>query len=166
MTSPLSPAESPRFLGWQDLGNKTVTPETTDLVVGGFSLEEGDTHIWVRMRSLSSPDPWPWSYGILGWKSSEGYELGSVKAYSETDSEVFRLGNGLPPLLRTVVTTFEPRSFNLAWIKRGNPWTLNFQAQSGVLQPAGLGGAAVSNSFVDGSDGSGLHLVQVSFPNP
>ena len=166
MRSPLQPAESPKFLGWSDLGNKTVTPDTTDLVVGGFSLQEGDTHIWVRMRSLSSPDPWPWSYGILGWKSSEGYELGSVKAYSETESEVFRLGNGLPPVVRSGVITFEPRSFNLAWIKRGNPWTLNFQAQSGTLVSSGLAGAVVSNSFVNSNDGSGLELVRVTFPNP
>ena len=166
MTSQFQPHESPRFLGWSDLGNKTVTPDTTDLVVGGFSLEEGDTHIWVRMRSLSSPDPWPWSYGILSWKSSEGYELGSVKAYSETESEVFRIGNGLPPVVRSGFITFEPRSFNLAWIKRGNPWTLNFQAQSGTLQPSSLGGAVVSNSFVSSDGGSGLQLVQVTFPNP
>ena len=166
MTSPLQPPESPRFLGWSDLGNKTVTPDTTDLVVGSFALQEGDTRIWVRMRSLRSPEPWPWSYGILGWKTSEGYELGSVKAYSETESEVFRLGNGLPPVVRSGVITFEPRSFNLAWIKRGNPWTLNFQVQSGVLQAPGLSGAAVSNSFVSADGGGGLQLVQVTFPNP
>jgi len=166
MTSPLPPLERPRFLGWQDLGTKTVTPDSTDLVIGGFSLAEGDTHIWVRMRSLSPPDPWPWSYGILGWKTSEGYELGSVKAYSALDSEVFRLGNGLPPVVRTGVITFEPRSFNLAWIKKGNPWTLKFEAQSGNLQPVGLGGGAVSNSFVSSTDGAGLTLVQVTFPNP
>lgn len=164
MTSPLQPSESPRFLGWEDLGNITVTPDTNDVVVGSFSLQEGHTHIWVRMRSLSTPDPWPWSYGILSWKSSEGYELGSVKAYSETESEVFRLGNGLPPVVRSGVITFEPRSFNLAWIKRGNPWTLNFQVQSGVLQAPGLSGAAVSNSFVSSDGGGGLSLVQVSFP--
>jgi hypothetical protein len=166
MTSPLPPAESPLFLGWSDLGNITVTPDDTDRVVGSFSLEQGDTHLWVRMRSLSQPDPWPWSYGILGWKTSQGYELGSVKAFSNTESEVFRLGNGLPPVERTGVITFEPRSFNLAWVKRGNPWTLNFQAQSGVIQSPGLGGAVVSNSFVNSGDGSGLSLVQVTFPGP
>ena len=164
MTSRWKPAESPLFLGWQDLGNVTVTPDSTDVPVGAFSMEEGDTHIWIRMRSLSSPDPWPWSYGILGWKTSNGYELGSCKAYSTTESEVFRIGTGLPPLVRSGIITFEPRSFNLAWVKRGNPWSLNFQAQSGNLQPQGLGGAAVSNSFVDSSNGSGLQLVQVSFP--
>ena len=143
-----------------------MTPDDTDRVVGSFSLQEGDTHLWVRMRSLSQPDPWPWSYGILGWKTTQGYELGSIKAYSATESEVFRLGNGLPPVERSGVITFEPRSFNLAWVKRGNPWTLNFQAQSGVIQSPGLGDAAVSNSFVSSSSGSGLRLVQVTFPNP
>lgn len=166
MTSPLQPVESPRFLGWSDLGTKTVTPDDTIVSVGGFSLEEGDTHLWVKITSLSAPDPWPWSYGILGWQTSEGYELGTTKAYSEQSGEVFRLGSGLSPVVRSGFITFEPRSFNLAWIKRGNPWTLKFEAQSGVLQSPGLGGAVVSNSFVNSSDGAGLELVQVTFPSP
>ena len=102
----------------------------------------------------------------MGWKSSEGYELGSVKAYSETESEVFRLGSGLPPVVRSGVITFEPRSFNLAWIKRGNPWTLNFQAQSGNLVSPGIAGGVVSNSFVSSDNGSGLELVRIFFPSP
>ena len=166
MTSPLQPPESPFFLGWEELGDFTFTPDSDSVSVGGFTMQPGDTHIWVRIRSLTPPDPWPWSYGILGFKTTEGFELGSVKAYSATESEVFRLGNGLPPLVRSGVITFEPRSFNLTWIKRGNPWTLNFQAQSGVLQTPGLSGAAVSNSFVSSDGGGGLQLVQVTFPNP
>ena len=165
MTSPLQPAESPLFLGWSDLGTKTVTPDDTIVSVGGFSLEEGDTHLWVKITSFSAPDPWPWSYGILGFKTSQGHELGTAKAYSDQSGEVFRLGNGLPPVDRTGIITFQPRSFNLAWIKRGNPWTLKFEAQSGVLQPSGLGGAAVSNSFIRSGDGAGLELVQVTFPS-
>lgn len=166
MTSPFQPVESPKFLGWQDLGTKTITPDDTRIVVGGFSLAEGDTHLWVKITSQSFPDPWPWSYGILGWKTSAGYELGTVKAYSDTTGEVVRLGTGLPPVVRSGSITFEPRSFNLAWIKKGNPWTLKFEAQSGNLQPVGLGGGAVSNSFVSSTDGAGLTLVQVNFPNP
>jgi len=155
-----------RFLGWQDLGSLTFTPDDTDRVVGSFSIGPDDDTIWVRVESETPPTPWPWSYGILGWKTEQGYELGSVKAYSDEAGQVFRLGVGLQPVERTGIITFEPRSFNLAWVKRGNPWTLNFQAQSGVLQSPGLGGVAVSNSFVRSSDGSGLRLVQVTFPDP
>ena len=166
MTSQSRADPSPRFTGWTDLGTITVTPNSTIVDVGGFVMAQNDTHIWVRMKSNTPPDPWPWSYGILGWKTSQGYELGSCKAYSETASEVFRLGSGLPPVERSGIITFEPRAFNLAWVKRGNPWSLTFQAQSGVLQSPALGGGAVSNSFVSGSDGTGLQLVQVTFPSP
>ena len=120
-----------RFTGWQDLGSLTFTPDDTDRVVGSFSIGPDDDTIWIRVESETPPTPWPWSYGILGWKTDEGYELGSVKAYSDEAGQVFKLGVGLQPVERTGVITFEPRGYNLAWIKRGNPWTLNFSAQSG-----------------------------------
>ncbi len=120
-----------RFTGWQDLGSLTFTPDDTDRVVGSFSIGDDDDTIWIRVESETPPTPWPWSYGILGWKTEQGYELGSVKAYSDEAGQVFRLGVGLQPVVRTGVITFEPRSFNLNWVKKGNPWTLKFEAQSG-----------------------------------
>ena len=120
-----------RLVGFQLIGELTFRPDDADRIVGSFDLEEDHDTIWVRVTSETPPTPWPWSYGILGWKSSEGYELGSVKAYSEQVGQVFRLGVGLPPVERSGVITFEPRSFNFAWIKQGNPWTLRFEAQSG-----------------------------------
>lgn len=120
-----------KFVGWQTIGELTFTPDDLTTVVGAFSLDADQDTIWVRVTSLSSPTPWPWSYGILSWKSSKGNELGSVKAYSEQLGEVFKLGVGLPPSERSGSITFEPRSYNLAWIKQGNPWILRFEAQSG-----------------------------------
>ena len=122
-----------RFTSWQRVGELTFTPDDMNTVVGSFSLADSDHDtVWVRVTSLTPPTPWPWSYGILGWKTTAGYELGSVKAYSEQLGEVFRLGVGLPPSVRDAQLTFEPRSYNLAWVKRGNPWTLVFDAQSGT----------------------------------
>ena len=120
-----------RFNGWQTIGELTFTPDDRTTVVGDFTIGPDDDTIWVKVTSLTSPSPWPWSYGILSWQTANGNELGSVKAYSEQVGEVFRLGVGLPPSERTGSLTFEPRSFNLAWIKQGNPWTLRFEAQSG-----------------------------------
>ena len=120
-----------RFTGWQFLGSLTFAPDDTDRVVGSFSVDSEDDTIWVRVTSETPPTPWPWSYGILGWKTLQGYELRSVKAYSEQVGQVLRLGVGLPPVERTGVITFEPRAFNLNWVKKGNPWTLRFEAQSG-----------------------------------
>lgn len=121
------------------VGTYTFTPDDTQVTVGSFSLEPGDDTVWVRITQDQPPGPWPWSYGILGWKSNFGYELGTTKAFAEPEGAVQRLGVGLPPVERTGVLTFKPRSFNLAWIKNGYPWTLTFEAQSGVQVSAGGG---------------------------
>ena len=121
-----------RLVGWKLIGSLTFHPDDADRVVGTFDLGPDHDTIWVRVTSKTAPTPWPWSYGILGWKSAQGYELGSVKAYSEQVGQVFRLGVGLSPVERSGVLTFEPRSYNFAWIKQGNPWTLEFEAQSGI----------------------------------
>ena len=154
----------PRFTQWTDVGQVTVTPNSDQIAVGSFSMGADHDSIWVRITSLSATTPWPWSYGILSWKTTEGYELGSTKAYSATEGEVFRLGTGLQPVVRTGSITFEPRSFNLAWVKKGYPWSLKFQAQSGKscgTSTTRVG--AVVNSFVNTSN-SGLSLVRVNFP--
>jgi len=95
-------------------------------------MGEGHDTLWTRMTLLSPATPWPWSYGILGYKTDAGYELGSVKAYAEVESEVFKLGVGRPPSLRSGLLTFAPRAFNLGWIKKGNPLTLKFECASGL----------------------------------
>ena len=153
-----------RFTDWSTVGERTFTPDDLTEVVGSFSMGENDDTIWTRITLLSPSTPWPWSYGILGFKTSNGYELGSVKAYPEVESEVFKLGVGRPPYERTGVLTFEPRSFNLAWIRNGYPMSLRFECAPGVTSGgSGLGG--VVNSFVRDTDGSGLPLVQLDFSN-
>ena len=126
---------------WQLIAEKTFEPSDLSEAVGSFSLEPEQDTIWVRLTELSTSDPRPWAYGILSWRSSNGYELGSVKAYGQTQSEVFRLGVGLSPSDRHGVITFTPRAFNLGWIKNGFPWPLRFEAQSGVASegPPALG---------------------------
>lgn len=158
-----------RFNQWTDLGQITVTPNDAEVIVGGFSLSGNDNALWIQMTSLNEPGPWPWSYAILGWKSSQGYELGSAKAYAEDEGEVFILGNGLQPVERSGVITLRPRSFNLAWINKGNPWTLAFKAQSGI-NGGGGSGPDVDNgtlaTFADSRDNSSLDLFRVVFTNP
>ena len=151
-----------RFTDWSVVGERTFTPDDLNEVVGSFVMGENDDTLWTRITLLSPAEPWPWSYGILGFKTSNGYELGSVKAYPEVDSEVFRLGVGRPPYERSGVLTFEPRSFNLAWIRNGYPMSLKFECASGVTG-GGSTDPVVVNSFVRSSDGSGLQLVQVDF---
>ena len=154
-----------RFQDWTTVGTKTFTPDDLEMVIGPFVMDQDADTLWVRITQLNGQTNSPWSYGILSWKSSNGFELGSVKAYGETESEVFRLGVGRPPYERSGQLTFEPRGFNLGWIRNGNPWQLKFECASGTT--AGGGSVqtfgAVTNSFVDTAD-NGLSLVRVNFP--
>jgi hypothetical protein len=152
-----------RFVQTYDL---TVYPDTDSPVdIGEFVLGAQDDTIWIKVTSApQSGCPWPWSYGLLTWISDSGRELGTVKINGVCEGEVFRLGVGRAPSLRTGRLSFTPRSYNLAWVKLGHPWTLQFEAVSGIT--TGGGGqtvGAVVNSFVDTAD-NGLSLVRVNFP--
>lgn len=142
----------------------TVRPDTNSPVdIGEFVLGEGDDTIWFRVTSAPQGGcPWPWSYGLLTWISDEGRELGTVKINGVCEGEVFRLGNGRSPSLRTGRFSFTPRSYNLAWVKLGHPWSLTIEAISGSTAGSTRVGAVV-NSFVDSAD-NGLSLVRVNFP--
>lgn len=120
-----------RLAGYQLVGQLTFTPDDLTTVVGSFSIQPDDDTIWIRVTSEQPPTPWPWSYGVLGWRTEQGYELGCCKAYSDEAGQTFKLGVGLVPQLQSGEITFEPRGYNLGWIKKGNPWTLTFEAQSG-----------------------------------
>jgi len=145
-----------------NVGTHTFVPEDDVVTIGAFTLGENDDTIWVEITQDQVTGPWPWSYGILGFRSAFGYELGTVKAFSKPEGVIQRLGVGRPPLERSGVITFQPRSFNLAWIRQGNPWTLTFTAESGVT--AGTGVGVVSNSFVNAANGNGLPLTRITFP--
>ena len=125
---------------WTDLGARTVGPNDLRVVVGSFSIGETDDTIWVEVQRTGPSGSWPWSYGILSWQTNFGLELGSTKAYTASEGEVFRLGVGRAPRSRTGSIVYEPRSFNLAWIQNGYPLTLAFAAASGVTTGAATGG--------------------------
>ena len=129
-----------RFSDYALIGELTFTPDSLDQVVGDFVMGEDHDTIWCRITQTNGDGPWPFSYGILGWKTSKGYELGTVKAYGDTDGEVFRLGVGRAPMERSGRLTFDPRGFNLAWVRTGYPWSLKFEVASGIQvigQPGG-----------------------------
>lgn len=144
------------------VGTHTFVPQDDVVTIGAFTLGEDDNTLWVDITQDQVTGPWPWSYGILGFRSSFGYELGTTKAFSKPEGVIQRLGNGRTPLERTGVITFQPRSFNLAWIKQGNPWTLTFSAESGVTAAGGVN--AVTNTFVNSATGNGLPVTRITFP--
>ena len=114
------------------MGERTFYPDDLNEVIGVFNLDDDHDTLWVLITQVGNPVNQPWSYGILSWRSADGNELGSCKAYGRNQSEVFRLGVGLPPRVRGGSITFSPRAFNLKWIKGGWPWTLRFEAFSGA----------------------------------
>ena len=117
---------------WTIINQFTVLPGSTTVDVGEFSIDEGDDTIWIEVQRIGGDNSWPWSYGISGWKTSFGYEFGTEKVYTDLAGEVHRLSVGRPPRSRTGRITYEPRSFNLAWIKKGNPLTLAISCSSGA----------------------------------
>ena len=135
---------------FQPLGEITIGPNDLRVVVGSFSLQEGDDTLWIEVQRRNPDGPWPWSYGILSWESDFGLELGSIKAYTAVSGEVFRLGVGRAPRERGGILVYEPRSYNLGWIKKGNSLTLSFSATSGVTAGASTGGRSVAFPVVGG----------------
>lgn len=120
-------------MSWASVGSVDVGPQDKKVLVGPFAMEPDQDTIWIRVTQTNPPDVWTYSYGLLTWRTSEGQELGTIKVYGDTDSEVFRLGVGLPPLVRDGVFEFTPRAYNRRWISIDNPpvWSLSFDAQSG-----------------------------------
>ena len=143
---------APRFTGFIPVGDVTLSPNSNQVVVGAFPLAEGADTCWVNVKQTSPTTNNNFSYGILSWRSEEGRTLGSTKVYGRPEGEVFRLSVGLSPLQRTGSLVFEPRLYNLKWIREGGPsWSLSFSAHSGTQSSSGGDGVtgAVLGSLVD-----------------
>jgi hypothetical protein len=154
-------------MAFAPVGTIGVSPTDREVLVGDFSLEEGDDTLFLRVTQISPLEHWSYSFGLLTWRSTGGQELGTVKVFGSKYGENYRLGIGLPPLVRTGSLYFQPRSYNRNWIAIDEPpiWVLEIEGQSGKTAGAGSGKrvGAVINSFVDTAN-SGLSLVRVNFP--
>lgn len=136
-TSKSQRAEDDNPGGWRNPATVTVTPSSPDpVVVTDLALGPDDDTIWIHVTSTGSSDcPWPWSYAVLTWVNSQGREMGSTTIHGVCEGEVYRLGNGRKPVDRAGSVRIYPRSYNLAWVKLGHPWTLEFKFQTGNLAP-------------------------------
>jgi len=117
----------------KDLGQHTIGPNTETLDVGPVTFDESESVLWVEVKQVAPVEPWPFSFGLLYFESSDGRTLGTVKAYGHRSGETYRLGIGRPPLVRTGRLKFQSRHYNLGWVKAKNPqtWTLAFSVETG-----------------------------------
>lgn len=154
----------PRFIPWSPVAEVSFGPDDRVVTVGPVTLAADADTLWVRVTQLSGPSPWPYSYGLVSWISSGGRELGTAKAYGHLEGETFRLGSGLSPVDRDGLLVFEPRNYNLGWLRAsGERWYLRFEQYS--ARSGGTGGPinAIAGAFVT-SVGQGLELARVVFP--
>ena len=122
-----------RFEGWPPATRVTIEPNNVfPIEVLDVELAEDHDTLFVRIKNIPTGDPctFPFSYGLLTWVSTEGRELGTVKAYGHCEGEIFKLGIGRTPSERAGKLVFDARGYNLQWIDKGHPWTLEFQAIS------------------------------------
>lgn len=154
-------------MAFATVGTIGVSPTDREVLVGDFSLEEGDDTLFLRVTQISPLEDWSYSFGLLTWRSTGGQELGTCKVFGSKYGENYSLGIGRTPLVRSGSIYFRPRSYNRNWIAIDEPpiWVLEIEAESGKTAGAGSGQriGAVVNSFVDPSD-NGLSLVRVNFP--
>lgn len=123
---------------YQTVGSISVGPADLRVVVGQVTLPADHDTLWVRVIQQGGESPWPMSFGLLSWQTLEGRELGTAKVFGHHEGETYRLGGGLPPVERTGSLVFEPRHYNLRWVKgTGEIWNLAFEAQSGIAVPSG-----------------------------
>ena len=120
-------------MAFTEVGTISVGPTDREVLVGTFSLDEGDDTLFLRVTQTSPAEKWNYSYGLVTFRTAVGQELGTTKVYGSIYSENYRLGTGLPPVERSGSIYFTPRTYNRQWISIADPptWRLEFEAQSG-----------------------------------
>ncbi len=121
-------------MAWQLIGSVTVTPETTEAVVGPIEVPTFGG-VEVKLRQVA-PTPFRWGYGLLSYRTGNGLELGTIKVWPRLEFSNYLLGAGLSVVDNTGVLVFEPRTYNLRWVLAGFPLTVEVLADLASDLPA------------------------------
>jgi len=122
-------------MSWQRIGSITVGPESDEVQVGRIEVPS-QGGIELMCRQTSPYQGFKFAYGLLSFESALGRELGTVKCWPVPEWTAFRLGEGLSSLSGAGSLVFEPRSYNLYWVRAGFPWSIEFMADIGLDLPA------------------------------
>lgn len=112
-------------MAWRVVGSVTVRPTDDEVVIGMIEVPPTGG-LEVRVRQTSPAQGFRFAYGLVSFVSPVGRELGKVKVWADAGWTDYRLGGDLTATSRWGNLTFEPRHYNLRWIKAGFPWTLEF----------------------------------------
>jgi len=113
-------------VAWQLVGRVTVGPDDDLATIGPLEVPvAGGFELSVRQVQ---PTPFQWGNGLVSYLSSEGRELGTIQVFPRMDRESYYLGAGLTVADNTGVLIFEPRIWNLRWVRAGFPLELEFMA--------------------------------------
>jgi hypothetical protein len=124
------------------VGSINVGPTSHKVLVG--SVDVPAQGIELRVIQTSSNLYSTLSYGLAYLQTSAGRDFGTIKVYGRTEGEDYRMGHGLSGITGTAQLFFEPRSYNLRWIKAETPpiWSLTFLAQPAILSDDIANGSA------------------------
>lgn len=134
-------------MAWQSIGTVTVSPTTTEAVVGPIEVPTyGGVELKIRQTSST---PFRWGFGLLSFKSGNGYELGTIKVWPRPTFSNYKLGAGLGVVSNSGILVFEPRSFNLRWVLAGFSLSLQVLADIASDLPPDR---VLADGFSNGSD--------------
>lgn len=143
------------------VGSISVGPLDEKILVG--SVDVPAQGLEVRVVQISSSPFQTLSHGLLYVKTAAGRDLGTIKVWGHPEGEDYRLGEGLSTVIGPAELWFEPRLYNLKWLRAGAPvsWALEFYAQPATVtsptEPGG--GGAFGNSWLGAfADGTGTIL--------
>jgi hypothetical protein len=113
-------------MAWQSIGSVTIGPNTDEAVVGSITVPTfGGVAIKVRQTSSA---PFQFGYGLLSFRSTFGRELGTIRVWPRPEATVYMMGQGLTVIDNIGQLVFEPRTWNLRWVRAGFNLSIDFLA--------------------------------------
>jgi len=113
-------------MAWQYIGSVTVTPFSDELVVGSITVPTFGGFAVKVLQTTSTP--FQFGYGLLSYRSTYGRELGVTRVWPRPEFTSYVLGQGLTVVDNVGLLVFEPRTWNLRWVKAGFPLSIDFLA--------------------------------------